>query len=169
MRNTSLVRYISPTEELERVRDELLDARLNFFDMLHIEARLLYKFVHLHEKILGAIRGRVRDGGSAMLVATDRRIMYLDKIPFNVKVEEISYQAVNGVTYVVGRFFSHVTLYTGAGTIGLRWVTTRAAERFIHSVELMCIENQADGVVRRSQTPPVLSPSSYVPRYVSIK
>ncbi|HEY8992871.1 MAG TPA: PH domain-containing protein [Candidatus Microsaccharimonas sp.] len=158
MSNISLVNNNQSTEERDRVQDELIQARINFFDMLHAEPQSLYKFLHPHEKIIGAMRGHLPQGGAAMLVATDKRIMYLDKTAFNVKVEEISYQVVSGITYEVGRYFSHVTLHTANGPIQLRWVTTSAAEIFIHMLELICIENNLQSVA--SGIPP---PQTYQP------
>jgi len=162
MSNDSLLAYKPTIEEKNRVQDELLDARMGFFDMQHAEPQSLYRFLHPHEKVIGAMRGHLPEGGVAMLVATSLRIMYLDKTPFNVKVEEISYEIVSGITYQVGRFFSHVTLHTSNGPIQLRWVTTKAAEIFIHTLELICIEHNLEGAANGT---PALR--AYKPRYTA--
>lgn len=146
-------------EDRERVRNELLEARLSFFDMLHAEPQYLYKYLHPDEKIVGAMRGHLSEGGSAMLVATDRRVLYLDKIPLFAKVEDIPYQAVSGITHEVGRFFSHAVLHTANGDIELHWVSTKAANIFVRMLELICIEHKLEGVTYGARSSPSFKPT----------
>ncbi len=63
-----------------RIKQELKDAGLTSYGLLNSESRYLPQLIHEDEHIGGVVYGKHKNG-LAMLVATDRRVIFLDKKP----------------------------------------------------------------------------------------
>ena len=87
-------------EHQRRVNEELMKAGLTRYALLKNEVRYLPHIIHEGEHIQAAINGRSATG-SVMLVATDKRVIYLDCKSFYTTSDEISYDVVAGVMYHV--------------------------------------------------------------------
>lgn len=115
---------------------------LNWLDMLRPETFYIGKILHENEKLLGAACGRLDDGGSALLVVTDLRIIYLNQIPLFTNMDEMKYDAVDGVSSEIGRLDASVTLHTAMKEFTLHAVNITAASKFVEGVERMCIDRK---------------------------
>ncbi len=135
----------SPQEEdsnriKTRVRQELMDAGAPLLGTkLNAETKYLYKLIHPHEHIRAAVFGYGKDG-FAMLAATDRHMIYLDKKPGYANSDEVTYDVVSGITY--GRIgpLATITLHTRVGDYALRWVSPKSAQKFLRFIEDHCLE-----------------------------
>lgn len=117
-------------QHVDRVKRELAEAGITGYALHRAEGRYLPKIIHETEHIKAAVYGRT-DNGSAMLIATDHRIIYLDKKPLMAICDEISYEVIAGVG--IGKesgFFASVTLYTRMGNYSVRFVNPTAARKF---------------------------------------
>jgi hypothetical protein len=75
------------------------------------EIRELQNILMDNEQIVGAVAGRYF-GGFALLVATDRRILLIDKkIPY-LSVEDIRYDMISQINYSSQLFDSTITIFT---------------------------------------------------------
>lgn len=117
-----------------RVRSELKQVSISSFGLLRSEARYLPEIIYDDETIGGAIYG-IDQNGWCMLVATEKRVIYLDKKPFFITKDIITYDVVSGVQSNVVGPFSTVTLNTRSGGYSLRFVNAGAASTFASYIE----------------------------------
>lgn len=124
------------------VRRRLRELGLNWLDMLRPETFYIAKILHDGEKLLGVACGRLDDGASALLAVTDLRIIYLNQIPLFTNMDEVKYDAVDGVSSEIGRLDASVTLHTGMREFTLHAVNINAASKFVESVERVSIDRK---------------------------
>lgn len=131
----------------KRIIRELREASVTGWGLLKMESRKLPEIIHEDEKIGGVVYGRTMGDkiGSAMLIATDRRIIFLDVKPFFSTSDEIAYRVVSGVkTNSVGMFAS-VTLHTRVRDFSLRFVNINCAKAFENFIESYIELHTKDG------------------------
>jgi hypothetical protein len=75
------------------------------------EVKELQNILMDNEDIIGCVAGRYF-GGFALLVATDRRILLIDKkLPY-ISVEDIRYDMISEIDYSAQMFDSTITIFT---------------------------------------------------------
>lgn len=126
-------------EHIANVKKQLKLAGVTGVGLLKMESRYLPHIIHENETIGGVIYGR-QHGNSVMLVATDSRVIFLDRKPGYTNSEELTYDVVAGVTYNKQGSFASVTLHTRLGDFGMSFVNIRAADRFTEFVEKRRLE-----------------------------
>lgn len=134
-----------------RIKQELAKAGISGYALRKAEARYLPTLIKDDEHIMAAVYGRA-DTGGAMLVATDRRIIFLDKKPLIVTTDEISYEVVSGVG--ISResgLFAALTIHTRMGDYTIRFVNPAAARRFDHYIGKVRLEGSPRPDTRRSR------------------
>lgn len=125
------------------VRNYLRGVGLSGLDMLKPETFYISKLLHKDEKILGAVVGKLDEGGSALIVVTDLRVIYLNQIPLFTKMDEVGYAIITGISSNDGRWESTVTLHTGVGDFKLHNVNPAAAKTFVTAIERIAIDNRS--------------------------
>lgn len=111
-RSTYLQRHVrKPLTPKQRVATELRKLGVTSLALLRLEARHLYKILHDGEHIKGVVHGRAAEG-YAMLVATERRVIFFDKKPLFTNEDEITYDVVSGVKVATNGIMQTVTLHT---------------------------------------------------------
>ena len=123
----------------ERVKQELIECGVSRYGLMKLEAKHLHEIIHPSEHLMGVAYGLSKNY-SAMLVATDRRVIFLDRKPFFTISDEITYEMVAGVGYNIQGRFAAVILHTRLGDYPLRFVNLDAAEKFIHYIEKRRLE-----------------------------
>lgn len=123
-----------------RIKRELRQLGMTRYGLWKLEARYLPRLIHPSERLKGVVYGH-SDEGSALLAATDRRVIYLDRKPFFVNQDEVTYDVVSGVSSSFAAGEGTVTLHTRVKDFVLRTFNHRAAERFVTYIEARCLEN----------------------------
>jgi len=123
-----------------RVKAELRAAGMTTYGLSKLGSSFLPKIIHENEHIHGVVYGQSKQG-SVMLVATDKRIIYLDKKPLYSDTDEMTYDVVAGVRITMTGFFTSVILHTRVGEYELRYVNRRCALHFVEYVERRTIEH----------------------------
>jgi hypothetical protein len=124
-------------QEIERnVRNIGADS----YDILLPETHVLATITNSDEHILGIVYGRYKESnddliGRGALVATDRRVILVNRKPFYINCNEIKYDVVSGVSYARVGFMGTVTLHTRMGDIHLRTFNQNCAKHFIQAME----------------------------------
>lgn len=120
-----------------RLVRELKEAGITNYGLLKLETKRLPKIIHEDEQIGGIIYGPTTSNkiGSAMLIATDKRIVFLDAKPFFTTSDEIAYRVVSGVKINYAGPFASVTLHTRIGDYGMRFVNKTCARIFETFIE----------------------------------
>ncbi len=134
-----------PKEQVEkahrrRVFKELRQAGMSRFALQRMESRYLPKLIHPAETIGGVVYGMSPEG-YAMLVATDIRVMFLDRKPLFTKEDEVTFDVVSGVSFNFGGIGASVTLHTRIQDFTIRTFNKACAERFVEYIEARCVEH----------------------------
>lgn len=133
---------ISPQEHKLRIKQELLAAGVTNYGLLKPEFRNLDQVIQENEHIEAVVYGRTIPSGGAVLIATDLRAIYYNRIPLFSSLDEVTYDLVSGVSKRrVGGMFSTVTLHTRAGDYSIQYANVASASKFIKFIEQKCIEN----------------------------
>jgi uncharacterized pyridoxamine 5'-phosphate oxidase family protein len=134
-----MAKIIFDEEHEKRIKQELIAVSMNNYGLLKTETRHLPSIIHEDEHIGGVIYGRAESAGG-MLVATDRRLLFLDHRLFFKKTDEISYDVVSGVSTNNQGNFTSITVHTRLGDFTLRYVNTKSASHFVHYIENIQVE-----------------------------
>lgn len=123
-----------------RVIEDLRDVGFSASQLRHLESRRMPEIVRPDERIKAAIHGTAEIKGHAIMVATDKRIIYFDHTPFLDALDEFNYVVVSGASYSTNGFSWSITVHTKIGDRTLTGVKNSQARRFIDYVELRCID-----------------------------
>lgn len=141
------------TAHEQRVRDELIKAGFTKAGLRKFTAKYLPQVIGEDEHIGGAVYGRYSETSKGllnwvegMLVATDKKVMFIDHKPGYTDVDEITYFVVAGVKYVSAWPFAAVTLHTRMGDFVLKFASPICAKKFVKYVESYSVnENEGGG------------------------
>ncbi len=145
-------------EHAQRVKNELRAAGATRMGMTKFALHHLPQIIHPSEHVQGVIYGRYSSGIKSLgfdegtLVATDRRLIFLDYKPGFTNQEEITYDVVSGIQRTTGLFFSGLTLHTRIGDYSFRYVNTKCASRFAEYIEQRRLESE-EIVTSQSRAP----------------
>ena len=128
----------------EQVLHELKLAGTSRFGMLTMEANYLPNIIHQDEQVGGIVYG-LHEDGIAMLIATDRRVIFLDKKPLFINEDEVNYHVVSGVSYSRVGWGTTVTLHSRIKDYTIHTLNRRCAEIFVDFIERRCLERDAIG------------------------
>lgn len=126
-----------------RVIEELKLHGASWYGQTMMEARYLPRIIHPDEHLEGVVYGW-QEVGIVMLVATDRRILFIDKKPLYARDDEISYASVRGVSHAHKLFVITVTLHTQVDDFVVNTFNAKCVTNFVKSIERHSLEfNQA--------------------------
>jgi hypothetical protein len=142
-RGIDLPKTVDPIDHKKRIKKELRDLGLTGLGLLRLESRYLPHIIHPDEHIGGVVCG-YNDNGFAMLVATDRRIIFLDKKPLFVEEDEVNYKVVSGVKFSHAGIGSVVTLHTRIKDYAVRTLNQKTARNFVEYIESRSLEREGN-------------------------
>lgn len=138
--HTSVPTVIDRHTHNSRVKQALILLGVSPIGLWMLESRYLPRIIHADEQLGGVVYG-FYDNGTAMLVATDRRVIFLDKKPLFVNEDEITFAVVSGVKLSHSGLGCMVTLHTRVKDYKIRSFNTRSAKKFVKFIESRCLEN----------------------------
>jgi general stress protein 26 len=122
-----------------RVKQELREAGVTGYGLMKSESRYLPQIIHEDEHIMGVVYGQY-GGGSAMLVATDHRVIFLDRKPLFTTMDELTYDVVSGVKLNRSGFIITVMLHTRIADYTIRYANSKCADIFVKYIESRRLE-----------------------------
>lgn len=134
-------------DKTERVKQELKEAGVTHYGLAKFATHFLPKVIHDDEHIGGAVYGRYTAGTGllrwteGMLIATDRRVIFLDRKPGFEAMDEITYDVVSGAQKSFAWPFSAITLHTRLGNYTLRFANTYCIDKFMRYIEKRRLES----------------------------
>ena len=137
----------SQTTHDDRIAAELREVGASGYGAVKFASHYLPNVIHPGEHIKGVVYGRYKeDGGllnfsSGMLVATDRRVLFLDHKPGFTSLDEITYEVVAGVKETSNGLLCTVTLHTRVAEYTVRFASNKAARTFVHYIETRRLES----------------------------
>jgi hypothetical protein len=87
------------------------------------------------EHIHGAIYGKIAEGWMALLVATDKRVIFYDKDFLTSTFDEIPYDVISGVKINHSGILASLTLHTKVREYLLKFVNLASAQKFASFIE----------------------------------
>lgn len=127
---------------IREVRTQLKSLGATSFQLAKQEiaelARVLLPTEHLEAFMFGYY-----DAGYALLVATNARVLFIDKRFYNLKVEDIPYNTISSVEYHLGFAFGTAKIYTRAQNFNIWWVKKRDLMNFCDYVDGQMLSNQS--------------------------
>lgn len=129
-----------------RVLEELKQVGVTRSGLRRFTSRYVPDVVHENEHIHGAVYGRFKEQDvvlewvEAMLIATDRRIIFLCHRPGYTDMDELTYDMVAGIKHTTAWPFAAITLHSRIGDFTIRFANRRAAQTFVHYLEVRQIE-----------------------------
>ena len=145
------------TDHIRRIKQELKDAGVSRYGLAKMESKYLPSIIHEDEHIKGVVYGKI-DFLSSMLIATDRRILYINREPMVSTMDEVTYDMVGGVKFNKAGLFGSITLHTRIQDYVIRYVNIKSGQKFIKYLESRRIEsvaNAGNGLrSTRTDTPP---------------
>jgi hypothetical protein len=128
-----------PKERFDRIKAELQQRGAVTYNMWLPETRYLAFLIHEDEHIMGSVYGRYKSGRGA-LIATDQRVIFIDKKPLFLHCDELTFAIIGGVTYSRTALFGFVTLHTRLGDFGVRTLNHKNAANFVDYIETQCLQ-----------------------------
>ena len=123
-----------------RVKQELREAGVTGYGLIKAESRYLPQIIHEDEHIMGVVYGQY-SGGSAMLIATDHRVIFLDRKPLFTTMDELTYDVVSGVKLDSSGIFTTIVLHTRIANYVIRYANAKCAKLFVKYIETRRLEN----------------------------
>jgi len=133
-------------EHTQRIATELKAAGASSYGAIKFASRYLPTVIHPDEHVMAAVYGRYDEGGgllslsAGMLVATEKRVIFLDHKPGFTSMDEITYDVVSGVKKVSSTLASTLTLHTRVGDYVIRFANASGSDKFIHYIETRRVE-----------------------------
>lgn len=122
-----------------RINKELKALGVSKYGFWRFDTKFLPHVIHQDEQLVGVVYGH-HDEGSAMLAATNWRVIFLDKKPLFVNEDEISYDVVSGVSFSHAGLWTSVTLHTRVKDYTIRTFNQKCALEFVEAIEARCLE-----------------------------
>lgn len=123
-----------------RIRLELIDAGVTRYGLRKFSLRYLHNLIDKDEHIKAAIYGRYADESGTItlnagaLIATNKRIIFIDHKPGYTRSDDIDYAVVSGVRETIA-IFSSVSLFGPLKNYTLNFVNKKCAAKFKSYVE----------------------------------
>ena len=129
-------------QHANRINSELKACGAAAYDIVLPETRYMYHIILPDEHIRGSVYGRYELGRGA-LVATDRRILFIDKKLLFSHFDEIDFTVVGGVSRTRVWFSGVVTLHTRLGDYKIRTFNQKNARNFVQYIGTRFFERSA--------------------------
>lgn len=123
-----------------RVREELKSVGVTWYGLQKFAIRHLPEYIEPNEHIKGAVYGRYADDegsiklNAGLLVATNKRVIFLDHKPGYTRMDKIAYNVIGGVE-LSSALKSSVELRTSAGNYVISYANTMCAKTFVNYVD----------------------------------
>lgn len=128
-------------EHKDRIKEELHRAGVTTLGRYRFSGIYLPEVIHEDEHIEAAIFGRHKElqgffgAVEGMLVATDKRVLFIDHRPGYTTMDEFTYDVVSGVNMTKAIYNASVTLYTKVNNYRLSYVAKQSAKKFVDYIE----------------------------------
>ena len=118
----------------DRITEELKAVGVTAYGRLKRPSRLLHTLLRDDEHIEAAAYGQGADG-SAMLVATNKRVLFVEANLLYSSSDDFGYDVISGVNHQESPLFGSVTLFTKVHTYHLEYASRESAMRFVKLIE----------------------------------
>ncbi|MFZ1323641.1 MAG: pyridoxamine 5'-phosphate oxidase family protein [Candidatus Saccharimonadales bacterium] len=146
------------SNRMRRIHDELLAAGMTRYGLTKMATKELPRILHEDEHIRGVIYGKIGSGVSAMLVATDRRVVFVDRRALFMTTDELTYDVISGIKMTSTGPFTSVILHTRINDYAIRYVNSKCARLFTTYIERKRLEKGTYDQKTGTYTPEISEP-----------
>lgn len=152
---------VASIEHKDRIKEELHRAGVTTLGRYRFSGMYLPEVIHEDEHIEAAIFGRHKElqgffgAVEGMLVATDKRVIFIDHRPGYTTMDEFTYDVISGVNITKAIYNASVTLYTKVSNYRLSYVGKESAKKFANFIEERLEKRVAQVTESEQQAPPV--------------
>ena len=152
---------VASIEHKDRIKEELHRAGVTTLGRYRFSGMYLPEVIHEDEHIEAAIFGRHKElqgffgAVEGMLVATDKRVIFIDHRPGYTTMDEFTYDVISGVNITKAVYNASVTLYTKVSNYRLSYVGKESAKKFANYLEERLEKRVAQVTESEQQAPPV--------------
>jgi len=146
--------------DVKELRDKLKAVGVGAVGLHTGEVRELAKVLHADESIGGVVYGKYT-GGIAWLIATDKRVIFLDKKVFFTTMDELTYDVVSGVKSSHAGVFASIILHTRVHDYAMNYVVPKCAQIFVKFIEGRRLESGSYNVATSRHAPAEAAPPSF--------
>lgn len=143
--------YETKESKFERVRREMLDAGVTLYGLHKSESRVLPKVLHPDEHVEAVVYGQ-HHSSSVMLVATNERIIFLDKKPMALFLDEVTYEVVSGIEFEIHTLFATLILHTPVKNYDIHMANLHCAENFARHIEAHRLKREEETEPKESES-----------------
>jgi general stress protein 26 len=149
-----------------RLKAELKAAGMTAYGFFKLETDYIPTVIHQNEHIKGVVYGRLEGRiDSVMLLATDKRIIFMDYKFFYQDSDEITYEVVSGIKMSVVGPFASVVLHTRIKDYSIRFINIRCARIFVEYIENYIEQQGTNGGDQKIESS-IIAPASEADRPV---
>ncbi len=138
--------------QVQRILAELKAVGVGKLALHTPESHELARILHPDEHIGGVVYGTYSEG-LAWLIATDKRVIFLDKKPFFTTTDEITYDIVTGARLNHAGMFNSVVLHTRVSEYAIRFVGAKSAKTFVNYIESRRLDSKSGDQASTATTP----------------
>lgn len=139
-------------DKKERIKKELEAAGVLHRRIHPFTNNYLPRVIHDDEHIMAAVFGRRKESEGffgfveGMLVATDKRVIFLDHRPGYTTMDEVAYDKVSGVNISTTLLYSSIILYTKVLNYKISFANYKAAQQFADHIESKIVQEEREAV-----------------------
>lgn len=133
--------YAIDRDQAERIKQELLKVGVSKFALHKFTSRYLPRVIHPDEHIEAAVYGRHKETEGVFgfiegaLVATDKRVIFINHQPGYTTMDEVGYDKVSGVNFSKAGPYASVTLFTKIANYTLSFTSPKCGQRLADYIE----------------------------------
>lgn len=128
---------------LNEVKKQLKQIGANQYILSRSEIRYLPRIL-LDDEIIHEYVNGTYSGGFGVLIATNKRLLFVDKKIFDFLVDDIPYSMVSAVEYDLGMFWGRITVFSRAKDFRFKRTRKDRTMQFARFIESKMMKSQED-------------------------
>ena len=126
--------------DIGQIKKQIVDLRIDFDELPKREMRELPNILWEDEIVQDIVRGFYVKG-NGVLVATNKRLVFVDKgIGWGLRVEDFPYDKITSIQYSTGFATGEITIYTAGNRATISLVINDRCKTFAEHVRAMITE-----------------------------
>ncbi|MBR6711478.1 MAG: PH domain-containing protein [Selenomonadaceae bacterium] len=140
--------------DLEQVQKQIIDLKIDLKELPKREIKELPNVLWEDEIIQDIVRGLYANG-NGILVATNKRLVFVDKgMGWGLRVEDFPYDKITSIQYSTGFISGEIIIYSAGNKAKIDYVTKERCKIFAEHVRAMITE------IKENHATPKLSKNS---------
>jgi hypothetical protein len=116
---------------IDRIKSQIINLGVSKGFVQSAEIKELPKILLLHEDLIGLIKGKY-NGGFGILVATNKRLIFIDKktLSFGVKIEDFGLDKITSINIETNWFYAEINIMASGNAAKIEMVPQAEGREF---------------------------------------